>query len=424
MKVTAGWVEKNMGISKETIRYWDEELKLIPKEHYQNKSENKKYRCYDSEDLELLWFIKILRELGCSYKTIKELLSQKELGVIDILSECKKNLSNEIKELEEKLERKKLLLDLTRTIELTGRIPFPNEFGNIKFNDFLKESIEKFNLFKLEGFKELYLITEKAKECDLSNEEIDELINIIESEEYKALITIHILINILGQSNYLDINDVKIIYLVSMIKTEFYKLVKKHSEFNEIPFNKVMKYILETYEFKQEIETNNPLLILTSQEREFVLNAFNSNIDLDKEIEQSLEFIVYKNKFNRLLPIKYEQYEDVNIFENITKELVHFDAKKVLKMNILIGYLKDRFHMKEDSEEIQVIIEMIFENFKDIYFYDKPTTNALRYFKDDFGINTFKIVIPTLTTENINFIKKAMDIFNMNYTEKGVNDNE
>lgn len=61
-------VESMVGLSKKSIRYYEEHNLIHPKRNNDNG-----YRIYDEEDLKRLKTIKFLRELGVSIKELKEL---------------------------------------------------------------------------------------------------------------------------------------------------------------------------------------------------------------------------------------------------------------------------------------------------------------------------------------------------------------
>lgn len=81
-------VEHKVGLSKKSIRFYEENQLIHPKRNGENG-----YRIYQEEDLKKLYIIKFLRELDVSIQDIKKLF-QKEIT----LSEC---MSEEIRKIEQ-----------------------------------------------------------------------------------------------------------------------------------------------------------------------------------------------------------------------------------------------------------------------------------------------------------------------------------
>ncbi len=83
-------VQYKVGLSKKSIRYYEEEGLLNPKRNHNND-----YREYDNKDIQMLRIIKFLRELNVSINDIKK-LKNGELS----LKECMEERIKKIKEME------------------------------------------------------------------------------------------------------------------------------------------------------------------------------------------------------------------------------------------------------------------------------------------------------------------------------------
>lgn len=90
-----GEVEHTIGLSKKSIRYYEENGLLKPKRNKDND-----YRIYDEEDINQLKKIKFLRELGVPIKELQELTK----GNLS-LNECLKDRIHKINIEIEKFKR-------------------------------------------------------------------------------------------------------------------------------------------------------------------------------------------------------------------------------------------------------------------------------------------------------------------------------
>lgn len=123
-------VENIVGISKKSIRYYEEEGLLIPKRNDENY-----YRIYNNEDIRKLKVIKFLRELGVPIREIK-LLNNQEIT----LQECLQERINKIEKEEEKYQKiKNMCLDLSKTNET---------FTSVDITKYLNQM----NILNKEGF--------------------------------------------------------------------------------------------------------------------------------------------------------------------------------------------------------------------------------------------------------------------------------
>lgn len=82
------------GLSRKSIRYYEEEGLLNPK-----RNENNDYRLYDEDDINNLKIIKFLRELNVSINEIKK-LKENELSLKECMIDRIKKIENEQKDYE------------------------------------------------------------------------------------------------------------------------------------------------------------------------------------------------------------------------------------------------------------------------------------------------------------------------------------
>lgn len=134
-------VEHIVGLSKKSIRYYEENGLLSPKRNKDND-----YRVYSDEDLKILKIIKFLRELGVSIKEL-QLLKKGNIS----LQECMLDRINKINSESEKYGKvKNICLELANSNET---------FENIK----ISREFEEINILNKEGFTMRNIKTNKTK---------------------------------------------------------------------------------------------------------------------------------------------------------------------------------------------------------------------------------------------------------------------
>lgn len=134
-------VEHIVGLSKKSIRYYEENGLLNP-----SRNKDNDYRVYSSKDIEKLKVIKFLRELGVSIKELQDLNNKKIT-----LQECMKDQLKKITTEEEKYQKiKSICLELSESNE---------SFDNINISEYFKE----INILNKEGFTMRNTKTSKTK---------------------------------------------------------------------------------------------------------------------------------------------------------------------------------------------------------------------------------------------------------------------
>ncbi len=134
-------VQSKVGLSKKSIRYYEDEGLLNPKRNMLND-----YRIYDEEDIRILRIIKFLRELGVPVHEIK-LLKEGQLT----LEKCMQDRLKKIEEYEKDYKKiKNMCLELSHTQE---------EYMDIDVNKYL----EQVNILNKKGFTMREVKTNKSK---------------------------------------------------------------------------------------------------------------------------------------------------------------------------------------------------------------------------------------------------------------------
>lgn len=138
MGYSVKWVNENLGITRDMLRYYEKE-NLLSKEETRNPVN--KYREYNDEEIEKIWGIKLLIGIGFKAKEIFKLMNDPEFDFYTAITK-------KVEELERKHDEDVLFLELAKSIKMTGCIPDTPEIGSIRFDDFLKYVKEDWNFYK------------------------------------------------------------------------------------------------------------------------------------------------------------------------------------------------------------------------------------------------------------------------------------
>lgn len=168
MGYSVKWVEKNMGITRRTLRYY-EEKGLLP------ENQNREYRNYSEEDLKRIWLIKTFLSIGFTTTELKNINDDSEDLFYDMMSK-------KIKELEKDMKEKQVILDLARTMKISGRIPDVKNIGTILFGDFFDISKEKFQIKKNTNVDK-YVNKYKNNDNSYSDKDIEDIKELIQKED-------------------------------------------------------------------------------------------------------------------------------------------------------------------------------------------------------------------------------------------------
>ncbi len=138
-------VESIVGLSKKSIRYYEENGLLKPK-----RKEENGYRIYDEEDIKKLKVIKFLRELGVPIKELQEL----EKGTLK-LAECMEERIDKITKLEEDYESvKEMCLEIQKSKDTFQDIDMTHYFEKMNIlnkKGFTMRDIQKDHSKKIQG---------------------------------------------------------------------------------------------------------------------------------------------------------------------------------------------------------------------------------------------------------------------------------
>lgn len=165
------WVIDNLGITRETIKYYDSKGLISP--HREPSSNNR--RIFDEDDLEDLWTVKLLMETGFSSGEILAM----QRGELDFAD----SIGDKVDQLERDIESKQIALSFVKTIKLTGQIPSLKNMGDMTFQDFFEYSQNNWNFADDESLAAIKKMTDSLdplKQCgteSFTEDDVDRLVD-------------------------------------------------------------------------------------------------------------------------------------------------------------------------------------------------------------------------------------------------------
>lgn len=131
------WVEEHLGVTRKALRIY-EEKGLMP------KNEGGQYRCYDEDDIDRIWAIKVLQGMGYTLNEIVDVVSVASSENFDF----QESISQKVISLEAKKAEAERHLGYAKMIQLTGRFPSrPKEMGSVTFDAFHEKALEGWNVY-------------------------------------------------------------------------------------------------------------------------------------------------------------------------------------------------------------------------------------------------------------------------------------
>lgn len=168
MKYTIKWIEENLGITRKTIRNY-EEKGLLSSKASRNPTNN--YREYDDDDIDRIWGIKTLQGIGYSLSEIHDLIENPETDLY-------KSISAKVVDLEKKRDEITSYIEFASTIKLTGTVPSVKKLGSMKFSDFMEYSRKNWSIREnpcIEDFMDATNSLQELKSHELTKHDIDRL---------------------------------------------------------------------------------------------------------------------------------------------------------------------------------------------------------------------------------------------------------
>lgn len=243
MGYSVKWVNENLGITRDMLRYYEKE-NLLSKEETRNPVN--KYREYNDEEIEKIWGIKLLIGIGFTAKEIFKLMNDPEFDFYTAITK-------KVEELERKHDEDVLLLELAKSIKMTGCIPNIHEIGSIRFDDFLKYIKENWNFYKdpyLRPVMELSRTIVAKKPDEMNKDEVNSIKKWFESlgvEEITQLCTQNSYLQIIADMKEFGYNSETVQKVVSLLNKHVIEYNKKRENKNAISSPKYMKNMAASF---------------------------------------------------------------------------------------------------------------------------------------------------------------------------------
>ena len=130
------WVEEHLGVTRKALRIYEEKGLMPPNEGGQ-------YRCYDEDDIDRIWAIKVLQGMGYSLNEIVDIIN----AASDETFNFQESINQKVISLEVKKAEVERHLGYAKMIQLTGRFPArPKEMGSVTFDAFHEKALEGWNV--------------------------------------------------------------------------------------------------------------------------------------------------------------------------------------------------------------------------------------------------------------------------------------
>ena len=210
---SVNWIEKNLGITRKAIIYYEKQG-LIPKN---SRNPINDYRDYDERGINRIWAVKTLLKIGFTAKEVKKIIYERGNNFYE-------QLSKKIKKLEKNLTETIKYYELAKTIKLTGNIPTINDFGSIKFDDFIEYTYKNFNFNNFKILSYANQINDKIQNNDMA------LLSDKHVEKFEAILNdrcSHVIgayLMSLSKLSMLKYSDKPVQEIVDLIYIEFNKL--------------------------------------------------------------------------------------------------------------------------------------------------------------------------------------------------------
>lgn len=240
MKYNVNWVETNLGVTRKALRNY-EEKGLMDKKSFQNPHNH--YREYSEEDIERIWFFRLLQGVGYSLSEIVEL---KHNADFDFHS----SLSDKILALESKRDEIEQYIGFAKTMKLLGSLPFPKEMGSIRFDELIKHVRKSWNTNSDPKLATIQSFTEKFLDCpgyELTEAELQQVETALGDFDTDAVLTLHNYFTYLVQRKELGVSDPLVQSFMNMIYKHCRKYFFPEDQFEDLTPQKFVRYMVRSF---------------------------------------------------------------------------------------------------------------------------------------------------------------------------------
>jgi len=239
-KYKVKWVETNLGVTRKALRNY-EEKGLMDKNSFQNPLNH--YREYSDEDLERIWFFRLLQGVGYS---INEIVELKHNPDFDIHS----SLSDKIKDLERKRDEIEKSIGFAKTMKFLGSFPFPKEMEGTRFDELINRVRESWNPNSNPRQATMQNITEKLLESpgyELTESDLEQVETVLGEFDQEAVLTLNNYFSYLVQRKELGVSDP----LVQGLMNAIYRHCRKHffpeNQFEDLTPQKFARLMVRSF---------------------------------------------------------------------------------------------------------------------------------------------------------------------------------
>ena len=175
---TSGWVLKHFGITRGKLEKYDE--LIVPETRESQKYNKNQYREYQYEDIEKLWYIHMLSQMGMQMREIKALAQKDEISFREVVIQ-------RIEDLEAEKRRIEGMISIAKRCRATGRIPLPRDFADVPFADYRDKVWREWRCDDTPASRWMSEFSEYKLDHPRDNADVEKLLSIIECEFGKKL---------------------------------------------------------------------------------------------------------------------------------------------------------------------------------------------------------------------------------------------
>ena len=264
---SSGWVMKHFGITRGKLDKYDE--LIAPGTRVKQQFNKNKYREYQYEDLEKMWYIHMLSQMGMQMKEIKELIQQDELTFRDAIIQ-------RIETLETEKHRIEGMISIAKMCRVTGRIPLPKNFATVPFAAYREKVQQNWNCEKSASSKLMLALADYQLENQPRSEDADRFLSEMTDDVLAELQNVDLLsvikmLSLEEQLARIYPQDVSSDEVMTIIK-EYCECIRGFTNDSDYPLNRVADHISsQFYDGDKSVEMLNRY---GKERQEYMASAF------------------------------------------------------------------------------------------------------------------------------------------------------